>query len=212
MSEVNKVKKPDLERKGLNSLRDFFLDHWSGLIIESDQEAEDYLKAFVEENSEDQILSRLNKGRIFLFFIINGELFRKIQTQPDPKMGYEIKSVTIDEGVSLVYIQVKRNDPSALNYVSAELNGHFKLLKRRNFDKRFIKAWMNCRIADKITCIDEVNLILSDENLTKAFLNYNPFFNYEEYIAWVKFYNIEFQIRKKFRHLISDIIKQLKKK
>lgn len=212
MTELKKVKKPDLERTGLNSLRDFFLDHWAGLILESDNEAEEYLKKFVNDNSEEKILTRLQKGKVFLFFVINGEIFRKLETQPDASLGYEFKSVAVDENLSLVYLQAKKNDPSTLNYVSAELNGHFKLLKRMGFDKQYIKPWMACRVADKITCIEEVKFILSDERLTEAFLQYSSFFNYNEYRAWVKHYEIDFQIRKGFRRLISDIIKQIKKK
>lgn len=211
MLQANTVKKPSLERVGLNSLRDFFLDGWSGLVVATDEEAESYLSEFIETNSEDKILNRLDKGKVFLFFIVDGEPFRKVKTQPNKEAGYEFKTATVDGRVSLVYIQARRNDGAGLKFVSSELSGHYRLLKRMDFDKKYIKAWMNCRLSDKIICIEEIKTILSNDLWIEGFLNYNPFFTFKEYQQWVKHYEIPFQIRKGFRRLLSDIVKQIKK-
>ena len=66
---ANVVEKPALERVGLNSLRDFFLDGWAGLVVGTDEEAEKHLSDFIETNNEEKILNRLDKGKVFLFFI-----------------------------------------------------------------------------------------------------------------------------------------------
>lgn len=209
MLKANTVKKPVLERVGLNSLRDFFLDDWAGLIVGTDEEAEKYLSDFIETNTEEKILTRLRKGKVFLFFIAEGESYRKVKTQPNKDAGYEFKTHTVDGGVSLVYIQARRNETNSLNFISSELTGHYLLLKRMGFEKKFVKAWMNCRKSDKIICIEEINTILGNELWIEGFLNYSSFFTFKEYQQWLKQYEIPFQIRKGFRRLLSDIVKQI---
>ena len=209
MLKANVVKKPALERVGLNSLRDFFLDVWAGLVVGTDEEAEKHLSDFIETNNEEKILNRLDKGKVFLFFIADGEPYRKVKTQPSKDAGYEFKTHTVDDRVSLVYIQARRSESNGLKFISSELSGHYRLLKRMGFEKKFVKAWMNCRMSDKIICIEEINTILGNELWTEGFLNYNSFFTFKEYQQWVKQYEIPFQIRKGFRKLLSDIIKQI---
>ena len=211
MSEYTSVKKPSLERTGLNSLRDFFLDHWAGLNLETDADAEVYLQKFIESNDEEKIIHRLSKGKVFLFFIINSQFRYRLKTQPPKEAGYEFKITSVDQRVSLVYIRAKRNEEQCFKHISAELTGHYRLLKKMEFEKSYIKPWMSCRVADKVICINEVKMILSNEAWTEAFLNYNPFFTSKEYHLWSRKYGIDFPIRKGFRRLIADIIKHIKK-
>ena len=211
MSEYTKVKKPSLERNGLNSLRDFFLDHWAGLNLENDEDAEKHLQTFIDGNDEEKIINRLSKGKVFLFFIMNSQHRYRLKTQPPKEAGYEFKITAVDQNISLVYLRAKRNDEQCFKHISAELTGHYRLLKKMDFDKVYTKSWMGCRIADKVICINELKMILSNEAWTEAFLNYNPFFTAKEYYHWSRKYGIDFPIRKGFRRLLSDIVKHIKK-
>lgn len=211
MTEYTKVKKPVLERTGLNSLRDFFLDHWAGLTFNTDEEAEVYLQSFIESNGEDKIINRLSKGKVFLFFILDSQYRYRLKTQPSKESGYEFKITPVDQNISLVYLRATRGEDQCFKHISSELVGHYRLLKKMEFDKSFIKSWMSCRVSDKVICINEIKMILSNESWTEAFLNYNPFFTSKEYHLWTRKYGIDFPIRKGFRRLISDIIKHIKK-
>lgn len=211
MTECTKVIKPKLERTGLNSLRDFFIDNWVGTNVANDKDAEAFLKNFVEENNPDKIISRLDRGKIFLFFITNSQYRYRIKNQPPSDAGYEFRITPVDQDVALVYVRAKRGNMDNLKLVSAELNGHSRVLRKAGFEREYFKRWMNCRIADKITCIDEVKMILSKPEWTEAFIHYNPYFTSNEYILWAKKYGIDIQIRKGFRVLLSDIIKHIKK-
>lgn len=211
MTEYTKLKKPELERTGLNSLRDFFLDHWAGLNVNTDEDAEAYLQTFIETNDEEKIINRLAKGKVFLFFILDSQYRYRLKTQPPKEAGYEFKITSVDQNVSLVYLRAKRTEDQCFKHISAELTGHYRLLKKMEFDKVNIKPWMSCRVADKVICISEIKMILSNPQWTEAFINYNPFFTSKEYNLWARKYGIDFPIRKGFRRLISDIIKHIKK-
>ncbi len=208
MVDCTKVIKPVLEKSGLNSLRDYFLDHWVGAIVADDNGAEDFLKNFIETNDKEKILSRLARGKNFLFFIKNSQFRYRLKTQPTNEDGYEFKLVSVDQDVSLVYIQAKRDN---LDFISAELAGHCRIIRKMGFDKKYFKRWMNCRISNKIICIPEVKMVLENPLWVEGFLNYNSHFTSNEYRLWTKKYEIDFPIRKRFRVLISDIIKHIKK-
>ena len=75
MLKANVVKKPALERVGLNSLRDFFLDGWAGLVVGTDEEAEKHLSDFIETNNEEKIL--LKSEIVFLTNFLDLEKLRR---------------------------------------------------------------------------------------------------------------------------------------
>ena len=79
MLKANVVKKPVLERVGLNSLRDFFLDGWAGLVVGTDEEAEKHLSDFIETNNEEKILNRLDKGKVFYFLLQMVNLIERLR-------------------------------------------------------------------------------------------------------------------------------------
>ena len=112
--------------------------------------------------------------------------------------------------LGLIYFYVNRDKGHIQStFISAELEGLNKLLKAADFSKEYVRPWMECRIPDRLICIEEVKLVLGDPKLIDAFFCYSSHFNRKDYENWKEEFSIKLKIRKGHRYLISRVVKSV---
>jgi hypothetical protein len=202
--------KRQAERIGLNSLRDFYLDKWQGKVVTGIEEANKYVSFTANNLSERSILKKLKAGEFFVAFVKDYKIGEQIKSEFAHLKEISFRIIPVEMDLGLVYFYIDRDKGNAKStYIAAELAGLNKLLREAGFNQEFVRAWMECRIADRLICIEEVNLVLNDPNLTEAFLCYSPHFNRKDYENWKNEFKIELKIRKGHRYLISRVVNPL---
>lgn len=208
MSETEE--KTKVERIGLNSLRDFYLDEWQGKVVTGVDEANKYVSFIVKNMNEKSILKKLRNGDFFIAFVKDFKNGEVIVTDYDSLKEISFRIIPVEMGLGLIYFRLNRKKgriPS--HFITAELEGMTKLLKDNNFNPDYTRQWMACRIPDRIVCIKEINLILQNPRLVEAFKCYNQYFDREDYENWRSEFGVDLKIRRGHRHLISSVIKSL---
>ena len=198
------------DRIGLNSLRDYYLDQWNGKVVTGIEEANKFLSITAKNLTERNLIKRLKTGEFYVTFVKDLQTGDTIQADFEHLKEISFRIIPVEIGLGLVYFYVNRKKGRIdSKFITAELEGLNKLLRVEDFHRDYTRAWMECRITDRLICIKEINMILSDDNLREAFLNYSPHFNRNDYENWREEFNISLKIRKGHRYLISRVIKSI---
>lgn len=203
-------KEPQVERIGLNSLRDFYLDKWQGKTVAGIEEANKYLAFFAKGLNEQNVLKKLRAGDTLVAFVKGFKIGSQIESDFDHLKEISFRIIPVEMDLGLIYFHINRDKGSVQSsFISAELDGLNKLLKLADFDKDYIRPWMECRIPDRLICIEEVKLVLANPKMVEAFLCYSSHFNRVDYENWKEEFKITLKIRKGHRYLISRVVKSV---
>ena len=202
--------KRQAERIGLNSLRDFYLDKWQGKVVTGIEEANKFVSFMANNLSERKNIKKLKAGDFFVAFVKDYKIGEQINADFPHLKEISFRIIPVEMDLGLIYFYIDRDKGyTKSTYIAAELAGLNKLLRDADFNKDFVRSWMECRIPDRLICIEEVNLVLNDSILTEAFLCYSPHFNRKDYENWKNEFKIELKIRKGHRYLISRVVKSV---
>ena len=162
--------KRQAERIGLNSLRDFYLDKWQGKVVTGIEEANKFVSFTANNLSERSILKKLKAGGFFVAFVKDYKIGEQINVDFPHLKEISFRIIPVEMDLGLIYFYIDRDKGHAKStYIAAELTGLNKLLLDADFNKDFVRSWMECRIPDRLICIEEVNLVLNDSILTEAY-------------------------------------------
>lgn len=194
---------------GLNSIRDFFINEWTGVVLDGAAEAQEFITNFSKENATADLFDRLRWGENIAAFIKDFDKSTIKFNEEDINFPVKLRIINIDTGIAVIYIVANRHHNGYARWLNAELEGQVENLSKKSFPKKHIQGWMSCQDHDKLLCIDEVVKVLNSQNLLDAFANYNQYFDREQYQKWRTEYAIKFRMSRSRRQLISNIVKTI---
>lgn len=207
---VEAQEETQVERVGLNSLRDFYLDKWQGKVVTGIEEANKYVASFASNLNEQSVLKKLRAGDTFVAFVKGFKIGSQIETNFDNLNEISFRIIPVEMDLGLIYFYVNRDKGHIQSsFIAADLEGLNKLLKAAEFNKEYVRPWMECRISDRLVCIEEVKIVLASPKMTEGFLCYSPHFNRKDYENWKNEFKIDLKIRKGHRFLISRVVKSV---
>ena len=205
------MKKPEvgIETIGLNSIRDYFINEWTGIVLNGAAEAQAFVSEYTKKNTQEELFERLGNGECIAAFIKNFDKTTIKFNEEDATFPVKLRIISIDTGIAVIYAVANRHSKGYARWLNAELEGQVVNLTKKSFPKKHIQGWMSYQDYDKLLCIDEVVKILNSQNLLEAFTSYNQYFDREQYHKWRTEYSIKFRMSRSRRQLVSNIVKAI---